>query len=219
MEKLVYEFNGGRIQKLNYLLSLPEDYSEDKKFPLIVFLHGAGERGDNHERIKFHGVPKYVSLGKKIPAITLCPQCPDGNVWNQIVFEVKELIDYIVREYSVDEDRISLTGISMGGFGTWEMGMSYPGFFSALAPICGGGICWRAHLIGKTPVWAFHGYEDACVPVRNSIEMCDKLRAHGGNVELTVLQYCQHNSWEWAYERTNLIEWLTEQKRITPEKK
>ena len=126
-----------------------------------------------------------------------------------------ELIDFIVAEYGIDTDAISLTGLSMGGYGTWEMGMSYPGFFSALAPVCGGGISWRAGLIGKTPVWAFHGAEDTIVPPSNSHEMCSKLRAAGGNAMLTIFEYDGHNVWDHAYENTTVISWLLSKRRLT----
>jgi predicted peptidase len=101
----------------------------------------------------------------------------------------------------------------MGGYGTWEMGMSYPGFFAALAPICGGGVSWRVGLIGKTPVWAFHGDCDTVVPPVNSIEMCERLKAGGGEVKLTLFHGVDHNSWEPAYEETKVIEFLLNAKR------
>ena len=181
----------------------------------MVALHGAGERGDDFEKITVHGPAKYAARGEEFPAIILAPQCPSDFVWNQLTFELKELIDFIISEYNADENAVSLTGLSMGGYGTWEMGMSYPGFFAALAPICGGGISWRAQLIGKTPVWAIHGDADTVVPVNNSIEMCDKLKSVGGNVELTLLHGVGHNSWEFAYERTCLIDWLLSKSKKT----
>lgn len=206
MERKVFKFEGKRVEKFNYLLYKPE--GAEGKLPMIVMLHGAGERGDNFDVIAVHGVAKYVEQGRELPAVVIAPQCPDGFIWNQLTVELKALIDYSIEEYGIDSDRVSITGLSMGGYGTWEMGMSYPGFFSALAPICGGGVSWRAGLIGKTPVWAFHGDSDDTVPPSNSYEMCDKLKASGGNVELTVLHGVGHNSWEFAYERTGLIDWL-----------
>lgn len=213
MEKKVYEFVGKRIDYMRYMISLPDSYSDDKKYPLMVALHGAGERGDDVSLVLVHGVAKYVEAGLKLDAIVIAPQCPDGMVWNALTVELKELIDFVASEYSVDADRISLTGLSMGGFGTWEMGISYPDFFCALAPVCGGGMSWRAGLIGKTPVWAFHGDCDNVVPKENSYMMVDSLKAKGGNVRLTVFHGVSHNSWESAYETTNVIEWLLSQNR------
>ena len=213
MERKVYKFENKRIEKMNYLLDT-SCIQEGEKPALTVFLHGAGERGEDFEKLYVHGPAKYVRRGDLNPkAVLLCPQCPDGFVWNLLTFELKELIDSVVSEYGIDEDRISITGISMGGFGTWEMGMSFPGFFSALAPVCGGGISWRARLIGKTPVYAIHGDADDVVPPRNSIEMCEKLVAAGGNVELVLLHGVGHNSWEFAYERAGVLDWLVSKSR------
>ena len=213
MERKIYEFSGKRIPHIGYAISLPDGYSNDKKYPLIVALHGAGERGDDISLVFVHGVAKYVEAGMKLDAIVIAPQCPKDMVWNALTFELKELIDHIAATYSVDMDRISITGLSMGGFGTWEMGISYPGFFSALAPVCGGGMSWRVGLIGKTPVWAFHGDCDNVVPKENSYMMVDALKAKGGNVKLTLFHGVSHNSWESAYETTKVIEWLISQNR------
>ena len=207
MEKRVYNFQNKRIEKLNYLLYLPEMIAGEK-LPLIVALHGAGERGDDFDKLTVHGMPKYIEGGMNIPAVVIAPQCPENFIWNQITVELKELIDSTAQEFDIDTDRISVTGLSMGGYGTWEMGMAYPGFFAALAPICGGGVSWRVYTMGKTPVWAFHGDADDVVPAANSIEMCDRLKKCGGNVKLTLFHGVTHNSWEPAYEDTKLIEWL-----------
>ena len=211
MERKVYEFKNKRIDRMNYLLHLPKDVCGSA--PLIVALHGAGERGDDFTKISVHGLAKYIEAGLDIPAVVIAPQCPEGFIWNLLTFELKELIDFIVSEYNIDPDRISITGLSMGGYGTWEMGMSYPGFFAALAPVCGGGVSWRAELIGKTPVWAFHGDCDSVVPPINSLEMCERLKASGGEVKLTLFHGVEHNSWEPAYEDTKVIEFLLSAKR------
>ena len=210
MQNKIYNFANKRIERMYY--TIDDSVAKENKSPsLIVFLHGAGERGEDHELLFVHGPAKYVRAGRITPSyILLCPQCPEGLVWNNLTVELKELIDSVVKEYSVDPEHISITGISMGGFGTWEMGMSYPGFFRKLGPVCGGGISWRARNIGKTPVWAIHGDADDVVPVRNSIEMCEKLSAAGGNVELTLLHGVGHNSWEFTYERTTLLNWLVD---------
>lgn len=213
METKVCNFEGKRIPFMAYLLSAPENATPGEEYPLVIFLHGIGERAVNQtEKLTVYGIPKLLKNGKKIPAYVLAPQCPPGYIWPQLTEELKELIDKTIEAYPVDRARVSLTGLSMGGFGTWEMGMSYPGFFAALAPVCGGGTSFRAKEIGVTPVWAFHGEADPIVPVRNSLEMCDALRDAGGRVELTVLRYVGHNCWDFAYERTNLTEWLLAQR-------
>lgn len=209
--KKVYNFKNARIEKMNYLLHAPDPQGE--KLPMVVALHGAGERGDNFDLIPVHGPAKYVAAGEDFPAILIAPQCPSDFVWNQLTVELKELIDFAIKEYDADPDAVSLTGLSMGGFGTWEMGISYPGFFSALAPICGGGMSWRVANIGKTPVWAFHGEEDGVVPISNSYDMCRALKARGGNVVLTVFTFDGHNVWDDAYEKTTLLRWLISARR------
>ena len=205
MEKKVYQFENKRVEKFNYLLHTVEN---QEKLPLIISLHGAGERGDEFDKLYVHGIPKYINRGLNVDAIVAAPQCPNGWIWNNLTVELKEFIDYIVSEYNVDTDRITITGLSMGGYGTWEMIVSYPEFFAAAAPICGGGVSWRVGAAVKTPVWAFHGDIDQTVPINNSMEMCDRLKASGGNVKFTIFHNIAHNSWEPAYEDTNVINWL-----------
>lgn len=215
MEKGVF-ISENRKMELGYYVSLPEDYSEKRQYPMIIFLHGAGERGNGKGELIWitrEGICRYLSEGKKYPAIILCPQCPSRLVWNNLVFELKELIDRIALQYHADPHRISITGISMGGYGTWEMGMTYSNFFSALAPVCGGGFSWRCENLKNMPVWAFHGDADLDVPCRNSIEMVDSLNAKGGNARLTIFRGVDHHSWDAAYLETDVIQWLMSQYR------
>ena len=207
-----YKFKDKRIESMQYAISLPKSF-DGEKMPMVVCLHGAGERGTDPEKLFVHGFGRCLGRGEELPALVILPQCPERLIWNHLTEELKELIDHVAAEYDVDTDRISITGLSMGGFGTWEMGMSYPGFFSALAPICGGGTSWRASLIGKTPVWAFHGASDTVVPTGASIDMYTKLKGAGGNVELTLLHNVGHDSWTFACERTTLFSWLISKRR------
>ncbi len=215
MEKKLFNAPNGQFD-IGYYIFLPKDYSNEKKYPMIVFLHGAGERGngkDELDKIKENALPHYASEGKEYPAILLCPQCPSRIVWNNIVFELKALIDKVAAEYNADMSRVSITGISMGGFGTWEMGLTFSSFFSAIAPVCGGGLSWRCENLKNTPVWAFHGDADGVVPPKNSIEMVDSVNAKGGNAKLTIFHGVEHNSWDSAYLETTVVDWLIEQKR------
>jgi len=192
---------------LPYFITSPE--KPEDNLPLIVFLHGAGERGDSESLVRIHGIPKYFGASSEynnIRAITLSPECPTDKTWVELSEDVMELILRVSEEYKVDKTKISLTGISMGGFGTWEMLCKYPDFFFRAAPICGGGMSWR--IFTKTPVRAFHGDSDMTVPIEYSYLMSDALNQHGGKCELTVYHGCNHDSWSRTYEQTDIIAWL-----------
>ena len=199
---------------LPYLVTRPDVTEPGKKLPLLVFLHGAGERGDDERLLCAHGPAKYFSrdaqyLGQEV--IVLSPQCPKDQIWSNFPSSVMELILYVAERENADMERIAITGLSMGGFGTWSMLAQYPDFFSAAAPICGGGVCWYCK--PSAPVRAFHGDMDDLVPIENSRLMVDAVNKNGGHAELTVYPGCGHNSWEPAYETTDLIPWLIAAKR------
>ena len=196
----------------NYLVFTPEKKPEGK-LPMMIFLHGAGERGDDTELLYVHGLPKYIRAGAEYPAIVLAPQSPADRFWPNYAFQLKELIDKVAAEYDADPDRISITGISMGGYGTWEMGASYPDFFSAIAPCCGGGQPWRYMCIKNLPIWTAHGDCDSTVPVSESTKMFEAAKKAGLNPRLTILAGCGHDSWSEFYENTNVVEWMLGQKR------
>lgn len=196
---------------MNYMVFYPDSF---RGLPLIVFLHGAGERGHEISHLYRHGIPKLVKEGKEIPAVILCPQCPDWCVWDNIVSSVKAIIDSVAAEFEIEKDRICITGSSMGGFGTWMMGKTYSDFFAAIGPVAGGGMSWRASKLRATPVLAVHGDEDASVPILYSELMVHKVNASGGNAELISLKGLGHNDGiDFAYRNTKLIDWLLAQRR------
>ncbi len=199
-------------QTFGYILYLPEDYNTETKYPLILTLHGAGERGDGDKKldlVNVHGVGRYISEGTmNLSAIVLCPQCPEGRVWNQHVFALDSLVEEVASSYSVDRERISITGLSMGGFGTWEMAMTYPEKYAAFAPICGGGMSWRTTALSGKRIWAFHGNADTVVPLNNSVDMVAGARKNGADVRFTIFDGVGHNSWESAYEDTRVVDFL-----------
>ncbi len=202
---------------LKALVTTPPDFDPaTESLPMIVFLHGAGERGEDLEKIKIHGIPKYFSADpayRGLRVITVSPQCPSHLYWNLLARELHDFILHAAQTYHADPDRISITGLSMGGFGTWEMVLSYPDLFAAAAPICGGGISWRVPDQLKTPIRAFHGDTDEVVPAQLSIDMSETVNARGGCSSLVLFHHCDHNSWDPAYETTNVIEWLANSKR------
>lgn len=202
--------------KVNYLLHLPRDYGKEqgKKYPLILFLHGAGERGDDINVVKKHGPPKLVDSDTKLAVkdfIVVSPQCPTNQWWQP--HEVIALLDEVSSKYSVDPDRVYLTGLSMGGFGTWETASRYPNRFAAIAPICGGGDPRRVRPLKDMPTWVFHGDKDPTVPVQRSVEMVDALKQIGNDAKFTRYPEAGHDSWTETYNNPQLYEWFLQHKR------
>ncbi len=201
---------------LNYLLYLPKDYSRTtKNYPLILFLHGAGERGNDLELVKIHGIPKIVEQRQDFPFITISPQCPLDRWWVDpwLIEALNALLDQTIADYRVDESRVYLTGLSMGGFGTWALSMMYPEKFAAIAPICGGGMPWMAFRIKDIPVWAFHGAKDETVPLQKSEEMVEALKKIGGNIKFTIYSEAGHDSWTETYNNPELYKWFLEHRK------
>ena len=198
---------------LRYLLSLPAGYERAKtrRWPLILFLHGAGERGDDVNKVKVHGPPKVVEQKKDFPFILVSPQCPEGKGWDPE--EVIALLDEIQAKYKVDPDRVYLTGLSMGGFGTWETASQHPERFAAIAPICGGGRPFMARRLKPLPTWVFHGEKDNVVPIKRSEEMVEALKQAGGDVNFTRYPEAGHDSWTETYNNPKLYEWFMQHKR------
>ena len=195
-----------------YLLYLPQDYGNvDKRWPLILFLHGAGERGDDLARVEVHGPPKIVKQGGHFEFIVVSPQCPRGLWWNDK--KLMELLDKVIASHSVDTDRLYLTGLSMGGFGTWQLASEYPNKFAAIVPICGGGKPERTVNLKNVPVWVFHGAKDPAVAIAKSEEMVNALRECGGDVKFTVYPDAGHDSWTETYDNPELYEWFLEHRK------
>ncbi|HKJ66754.1 MAG TPA: alpha/beta hydrolase-fold protein, partial [bacterium] len=163
-----------------YLLYLPQDYYQNpnRQYPLMLFLHGAGERGDTLDMLKKHGPPKLAAAGKEFPFLIVSPQCRENARWKTEL--LKRLLDDVMRRYRVARSRIYLTGLSMGGFGTWNLAAAYPEYFAAMIPICGSGDPDTAGRLIDIPVWAFHGAKDQVVPVEGQQRMVDALRQAGG---------------------------------------
>ncbi len=214
-EERVFQGEVTRAVGYRYLLGLPEGYEADagKRWPLIVFLHGAGERGEDLSLLKKHGPPKLLEAGKDLGAIVASPQVKEGEVWDPQ--GVKALTDALVATLRVDVGRIYLTGISMGGFGTWETAFSYPDTYAAIVPICGGmGVRWLlAERVKDLPAWIFHGAKDTVVPPENSEKIHAALKKAGSRAKLTIYPEAAHDSWTAAYEDPELWGWLMKQRR------
>ena len=208
--------------QLDYLLFLPEGYKRTgEKWPLMMFLHGVGESGTNLTKVAVHGPPKLVKNGKTdFPFLLVSPQCPRDRVWRDD--ELLALLDEVTAKHNVDTNRIYLTGLSMGGYGTWSLGTRNPERFAAIAPICGGGD--QIPILLANPqknaalksmgVWAFHGGKDSTVVVEESQRMTDALiRAGCKDVKLTVYPEAGHDSWTQAYGDPELWNWFLAHKR------
>lgn len=218
-----------RDLKLKYLLFLPKDYAAkpDKTWPLLLFLHGAGERGTNIWLVTKHGPPKIVRDKPDFPFLVASPQCPSGQVWQDDA--LLALLDQVTAGYRVDKARIYLTGLSMGGYGSWSLAVAHPERFAAVAPICGGGDIVRvllaegakAEALRSLPVWAFHGGKDNVVKVAESERMVATLKQFGCKaVELTVYPEAGHDSWTESYNNPKLYDWfLSHQRRPAARKR
>ena len=203
--------------EMGYLLSLPEGYKTQEKWPLLLFLHGSGERGADLELVKMHGPPKLIAGGKKFPFIIVSPQCAKGRGWEPL--ELSALLDELEKTHKVDPDRIYVTGLSMGGFATWELAAFSPTRLAAIAPICGGGEPYWTRRYTHLPTWAFHGAKDEGVPVERTQEMIDAMIKSGGTPKLTIYPEAGHDSWTETYNNPEFYEWLLTQKRTPAETK
>ena len=202
--------------KFPFVAYLPQQYEampKEKKLPLILQLHGAGERGCGGEELKLvevHGFSRIVDQVDE-ECIIVMPQCPKDSFWAARVESIVALIGQLQEAFPVDPDRISMTGLSMGGFGTWYTAMAKPELFSAIAPHCGGGMAWNAGVL-KMPVWIFHGAEDQTVSVNQSDEMANALKKLNYNVTYSRLEGVGHNVYQYTY-NIELLHWLLAQKR------
>lgn len=190
----------------DFLINLPQSYRSGQTWPLVVFLHGSGDRGNDIADLQ---ALKPFQL--KLPAIVAAPQCLPSCSWEPQA--VARFIENLASRYSVDRDRIYLVGYSMGGYGTWRTAATYPELFAAIVPICGGGEPENASTLAGIPVWTFHGAEDKVVPVAQTEGMVDSIRNAGGQPQLTILHHAGHGICDDVCGRADLWKWLLEQHR------
>lgn len=198
-------------QEVPFLLYLPKNYKSDGKFPLMLFLHGRGESFGPLSLVKKWGPPRMVERGEHLPFIVVSPQCPRKESWRQPRQQAAlvKLLGHITKKYAVDQDRVYLTGLSMGGYGSWRLAADHPDRFAAVAPICGGGKVEDAGTLSSVPFWVFHGDKDTAVPFDRSKQMVDAILAAGGkSIRFTTLENIGHNSWSAAYATPELYQWL-----------
>ena len=195
-------------QTVHYWQYLPDNYEADTAtlFPLVVFLHGGGEVGSDQELVKKHGLPKLIAQGQSFPFVLVAPQNPHDQLWDDAL--VLSVLDRAMATHRIDPDRVYLTGLSRGGFGTWRLAIQHPERFAAIAPVCGGGLPDYAFRIKDVPVWAFHGAKDRAIPLSRTVAMVEALLAAGGNVKLTVYPEAEHDAWTETYDNPELYTWL-----------
>jgi predicted peptidase len=232
-----HEFIGSPKLRMPYRLLTPKTSNSSASYPLVLFFHGSGERGDDNQKQLRNGVARFAAPASqsRYPCFVLAPQCPTDldnqpTMWTgerERMHSLKlapeaaaplqtalELTAAIQEKFPVDMHRVYVTGISMGGFATWEALIRYPEKFAAAIPICGGGDVGYADRIRNIPIWAFHGADDPTVPVRCSRSMVEMIEKAGGHPLYTEYPGVGHNSWDLAYAEPELLSWLFAQKRV-----
>ena len=221
-----------------YRLLLPDNYDAAKMYPLIFFLHGAGERGNDNELQLVHGAKLFLKeeVRKNFPAIIVFPQCPASSFWSNVnfirdssgkrtfIFQedgeptiamklAQELLMSILKTYPISKKQIYVGGLSMGGMGTFEIVRRNPKLFAAAFPICGGANVATSTALKKTKWWVFHGGKDDVVPPKLSQDMVDAMKKEKTTVKFTLYPNANHNSWDSAFSEPDLLSWLFAQKR------
>jgi predicted peptidase len=234
----VGEGSAARDVTIRYMLFVPQGYQpKGKKWPLMLFLHGLGEcSNDDLTLVKIHGPAKLVDTRPDFPFVLITPQCPPPGGYDpskpstltseQIIDlvdhawkpdELIQLVDHVVKNLNIDREQMYVTGLSMGGYGSWRLAATYPDRFAAAVIICGGGEPEKmARSLSRVPIWAFHGEKDTTVPVSESQRMVDAVKRAGGDVRLTIYPNVQHNSWAQTYDNPEVYKWLLAHRRPQP---
>ncbi len=210
------QFNRNIVGKaMPYRMYFPADYDTetDKKWPLLIFLHGAGERGTDLTAVYRHGPLREVEQGRDFPFLIAAPQLSGQEYWGGYIESLNAWLDDLLQTHAIDPDRVYLTGLSMGGTGTWLWAMASAKRFAAILPMCGTGICWCAGNVTRLPIWTFHGSADEIIPVEESIHMVNRVNASGGNARLTICEGYTHDCWTETYAREDIYDWLLSHKR------
>lgn len=211
-QKFTTKDDAGNETTIHYWLYLPANHDGKTKLPLLLFLHGSGERGDDLEVVKKHGPPKVCTEQADWPFITISPQCANEKRWDAAT--LSKLVDHVAAQQAADEKRLYVTGLSMGGSGTWALAAAQPQKFAAAVPMCGRGDAAAAEKLVELPIWIFHGAKDTGSPVTLSQTMFDAIKEAGGDkIKLTIDPDAGHDCWTKAYADPALYRWLLEQKK------
>lgn len=228
-----YEKDGNTLQ---YRMMLPPDFDQEKNYPMILFLHGMGERGTDNNTQLAHGAQFFLDSIQEYPAIVIFPQCPPTDYWanlyrpdkggasRRFTYHTDEeahpslglvigLLDSLLQESHTDEERLYVSGLSMGGFGIWELLWRMPEKIAAAIPICGGGPTEMASKMTGVPIWAFHGTKDDVVHPRLSTNLVKAVQQSGGKAKITLIPGANHNSWDPAFADPDYLNWLFSHKK------
>ena len=208
------KYNISNQNKIKYVIRYPDGYKDGEKYPVLIYLHGAGGRGEDITPIRNHPFFELTEKHDFFKAICIAPQCY-ANTWFDIFEQLQAFIKSVYSSDFCKKDQVYLMGASMGGYGTWQMAMSLPELFAAIVPICGGGMYWNAHRLPDVPVWAFHGDSDPAVLPRESEHMVFRVKQCRGSAKLTIYENTEHNAWTPTFNNPEVFEWLLSNKKKT----
>ena len=209
------QYKTEQFESMPYLLRLPDGYREIGRYPLLLFLHGAGTRGENLQMLQENPFFRITNAYENFPFLTAAPQCRAYETWFDCFETLIAFAEQMAKRSDVDPQRVYLIGASMGGYGTWQLAMSRPDLFAAMIPICGGGMYWNAARLKNVPVRAFHGKRDSTVCIEESEKMVEAVRRAGGDAQLTVYPENGHDAWTDTYQNPDVFAWLlTKQKTV-----
>ena len=195
------------FEGMKYIISYPEDFDERHQYPVILFLHGAGSRGQDTSLLKTNPYFTITDTFDKFPFVSIAPLCYE-NTWFDLFETLKRFVLNVVKLNFADKCRIFLMGASMGGYAVWQLAMSMPEYFAAIVPICGGGMYWNAGRLVEVPIWAFHGGKDKYVLPDESRKMVDAVNKNGGRAKLTIYPENGHDAWSDTYANNEVYAWL-----------
>ncbi|MEG1981047.1 MAG: alpha/beta hydrolase-fold protein [Clostridia bacterium] len=202
-----------KTAEFNYLEFMPKNYKEGTSYPLVIYLHGSGERGTDINTVANISLPKFAKNGKKYPFYLIAPQINENEEWRFQIDKLNKFLDYLIEHYNVNKNQIYLTGNSLGGIGSWYWAEESGERFAAVVPVCGYGDLDKADKLVDIPIWAFHGARDKAVDPNSTIDMVNKINSLGGNAKKTIYKNVQHNAWDYAYKDEKLFDWLLAQKK------
>ena len=206
------------FQNIRCLVREPKDFDPLKKYPVLLYLHGAGTRGNDINKLYTNPFFQLIETHHDLPFVIVAPLCEE-NTWFDIWKHLKLFVNEIAALPFADRERIYVIGASMGGYATWQLAMSMPDQFAAIVPICGGGMYWNAARLVNVPVWAFHGAKDPTVRLEESLKMVEAVKRCGGEAKLTVYPENSHDAWSDTYRNPEVFAWLLKHKKKSDNKR